>query len=105
MYILSDLKGNLIQFGNFDTNIKELKQNFESAFNREIISTEDEVLCNKALLYNRFGLKIEKRVIVDIIPLPETKIPELPTEPSIEDYLIDLDFRMSKIELGLEEYA
>jgi len=29
-------------------------------------------------------------------------IPERPKEPTEEDYLIDLDFRVSKIELGLE---
>ena len=27
---------------------------------------------------------------------------ETPKEPTIDDYLIDLDFRVSKIELGLE---
>lgn len=29
-------------------------------------------------------------------------IPEQPKEITVEDYLIDLDFRVSKIELGLE---
>lgn len=29
-------------------------------------------------------------------------IPEQPKESTIEDYLVDLDFRVSKIELGLE---
>lgn len=43
----------------------------------------------------------EEGKLIDIIPTerpePEPVIPE----PSLEDYLLDLDFRMSMLELGL----
>lgn len=55
---------------------------------------------------NSFPLKLK---IVDgkVISWEKTvieyePIPEQPKEPTVEDYLIDLDFRVSMIELGLE---
>ncbi|NYB73848.1 hypothetical protein HZF24_06810 [Sedimentibacter hydroxybenzoicus DSM 7310] len=100
MYILSDLEGNLIQFGNFNTDIDNRILEMSEAFDKEIIGTEDEELCNKALLYNSFKLKVVNGVIFDVMPV-ESVIPEPSKEPTIEDYLVDLDFRVSLIELGV----
>lgn len=69
-------------------------------------------------IVEEFKIVLKQDGIVDDIPaLPEgfgigdkyedgvwTKaetIPELPKEPTIEDYLVDLDFRVSLIELGV----
>lgn len=49
-------------------------------------------------------IKIENGKVVawEKIIIEYEPIPEQPKEPTTEDYLIDLDFRVSKIELGLE---
>lgn len=37
--------------------------------------------------------------IISVVPVPEPE--PIPLEPSVEDYLLDLDYRLSKTELGL----
>lgn len=96
MFILSDLEGNLVQFGNFNVDIAELKAKFSTLFNTEIISTEDEELYNKALEFKRFKLKIENNRIVDVIPKDVSEeIPKKPTET--EQRFIDLEMAMAAI--------
>lgn len=41
----------------------------------------------------------EQGNIISVTPIP--KLPEPPPEPTLDDYLLDLDFRISSIELGL----
>lgn len=87
MFILSDLEGNLVQCGNYEVDIDELKAKFASAFNAEIISTEDEVICNKALMCKKFKLKIENNVIIDVLPEEEPLL----KEPTIKERLTQLE--------------
>ena len=39
--------------------------------------------------------------IISVTPAPKSETEPEPPEPTIEEYLIDLDFRLSMIELGL----
>lgn len=91
MFIISDINGKLIQCGNFDADIEELKSRFSTIFNTELIGTEDEELYNKALLYENFKLKVENGNIVDIIP---------------KENLIDLDeYKQNKILQSKQQLA
>ncbi len=71
-----------------------------------IYDNETEVTEEQYNIINEFpseltiegGKVIEwKKTTIDYPPAEE-----LPKESTVEDYLIDLDFRISKIELGLE---
>lgn len=77
----------MIQFGIFDAKIEELKLKFSTLFNTEVIGTEDEKLCNKALLYEKFKLKVENGNIVDVIPRENLPLPEQIPIPTIEERL------------------
>ena len=46
-------------------------------------------------------LVIDNEKIVDVIPTERPPEPIMPPIPTTDDYLIDLDFRISMIELGI----
>lgn len=103
MYIISDLNGNLVQASNREIdNLQDLVSDFEIAMDRPLIFTDNEGLYKKTLVTGYFDIVVENNKIIDIVPIEKPTKEEHIKEPAVEDYLIDLDFRVSKIELGLE---
>lgn len=50
----------------------------------------------------RYNYQYIDGVVTEIAESDKPHIPTPEPEPSMEEYLVDLDFRISKIELGLE---
>lgn len=71
MFILSDLNGRLLQFGNFNIDADSKIKEFSSMFNTEVIATEDETICLKASKFKSFNLKVENKQIIDVISLDD----------------------------------
>jgi hypothetical protein len=51
--------------------------------------------------YPYYDFVIKDGRLVDIVELPKPEPEPTSPEPSVEEYLVDLDFRLSKMELGL----
>jgi len=91
----------VVQINKNDIAVCKLINHIGTIFDNEVEITEEQY--NEI---NEFPLKltIEGRKVVSwektTIEYPPAEEP--PQESTVEDYLIDLDFRVSKIELGLE---
>lgn len=104
MYILSDSEGNLIQTSNAKIeNLQEIINRFSNELNIEVIGTDDVLLYLKTKETGYFDIVVRNNKIIDIAPKAQPITEYAANEPivEVENYFIDLDFRLSLIELGV----
>lgn len=78
-----------------NSNDKEIAENV----NGILIEDNSELAQKINSLYPNFEMVLEDGKLIDVTEIPAP--PKEPPEPNQDDYMLDLDYRLSLIELGL----